>query len=202
MSSKEETVNRPLNAETEAALPAGPIPLLQRYEQISGIKLEKLPPSKQQPLERTGTLWPWSWPPELCAAFLADWDSQVYMASEPLRNLAMTPDPMGGGFLYERFCKPVIIEGIRKLQIMYDKPLGKLRPVPLGTFDFDLSKAPPGMRPEVFSINEWKFFGHVKNIPQGIRDTLAYMYTRWRSQGMDIMNPKDHATIDVGEVRR
>jgi len=190
--------DRPLDPETEAAMPAGPIPLLQRYETIVGAKLKKLPEKEALPLARTGAPWCWSWTPEQCAMFLSDWESQIYMASPLLRDLATTRDPMGGGFMFERFCKPPIVEAIRKVQIMYDKPLGKVQTIPKGTFSVDLRPAPPGMRPTIFHINDLAFWGHVTNIPEKLRDQLAYMHGRWYQNGMDQNNPKDNPTIDLG----
>ena len=191
---------RPLNPETEVAMPLGPIPLLQRYQQTVGVPLRKLSPTDAVTLERTGDRWHWSWSPEQVAMFLADWESQFYIASPLLRELALTKDPMGGGFIYERFCRTAIVEAIRKVQVMYDKPLGKLRPVPKGTFTVDLTSHPAGMRATKFRINDWEFFGRVTGITEKMRNTLAYMHGRWMEQGRDMMNPKDHPTTDLGRV--
>lgn len=195
-----ETQRRELNPQTEAALPAGPIPLLEQYEAVIGTRLAKLPKDKETTLERTGGKWGWSWTPQDAAMFLQSWDNQVYMASPLLRELAMTPDPSGGGFLYERFCKPPIVEAIRSIQIMYDKPLGKLRPVPRGNFSIDLRQRPPGRRPTKFRINDWEFYGLVQNIPEGIRNQLARMHSLWMERELRVNDPIDHEDVDLGAV--
>jgi hypothetical protein len=197
---KPEDKRRELDPVTEVALPSGPVPLLQKYESVIGIPLRKLKASEVKPLEQTGTPWEWSWTPDQVAMFLGDWDSQVYMASPLLKDMALTPDPMGGGFVFERFCRPDIINAIRKIQIMYTKPLGQLRPVPKGTYSIDLRKHPPGVRQKVFRINDWEFWGFVQNVPEGIRTTLAYMHSRWMAREMRVMDGADHVDDDLGAV--
>ena len=198
--SETENKRRTLDMETEVATLPGPVPLLQKYEGVIGIPLRKLSLSETKVLDRTGTPWPWSWSPEQAAMFMQDWESQVYMASPLLRDLALTPDPMGGGFLYERFCRPEIITAIRKIQIMYDKPLGKLRPVPKGRCSIDLRGHPPNVRPTKFRINDWEFMGVVNNIPTEIRDQLAYMHSRWYERELRVMDASDHLDVDLGAL--
>lgn len=204
MDPKEKSKDEPrtFNPETDAALPPGPIPLLTRYESIVGKKLRKMSEAEVTILEKTGGKWYWSWAPEQVAMFLSDWENQVYMASPLLRDLALTPDPMGGGAIYERFCRPEIIAAVRKIQIMYDKPLGRFRPVPRGTFTADLRPTPPGLRPKVFSVNDWKFWGRVENLPEKLAQTLRYMHGRWMATELRRMDGMDHAPIDVGAANQ
>jgi hypothetical protein len=204
MTPKEQSKDemRTINPETEAVLAPGPIPLLQRYETIIGSKLRKLGEAEATVLAKTGGKWYWNWLPEQVAMFLSDWDNQVYMASPVLRDLALTQDPMGGGALFERFCRPEIIAAIKKIQVMYDKPLGKFRPVPKGTFSADLRACPPGLRPKVFSVNNWKFWGLVKDLPEDLATTLAYMHSRWMGAEMRRMDGMDHSVINVGDANR
>ena len=192
---------RELDPETEVAIAPGPIPLLQRYEGVIGSPLRKLPPSQQRALEKTGIPWPWSWTPEQCATFLQDWESRIYMAAPILRDLAMTKDPAGGGFLYERFCRPEIVDAIRKVQVMYDQPIGRLRPVPQGKFSVDLRLHPPNVRPTKFRINNWEFMGLVRNLPEDIRNQLAHMHSLWMEREERVMNPMDHPETNLGIVR-
>jgi hypothetical protein len=186
---------------TEVVMPEGGIPLFHQYEAIIGQPLRKLPKAQAITLPQTGELWFWNWTPEQVGLFLSNWDSQIYLAHPLLAELAYTPDPGGGGCLYERFCAPAIREAIKKVQIMYHQPLSRVTAIPKGNCKVDLRAAPPNMRPTVFHIGDLSFSGLVTGIDPRLRDQLAYMHSRWASEGYRIMQAMDHPVSDLGETR-
>jgi hypothetical protein len=201
MATGTETKDPRRDPDTEVAMPAAGIPLLAQYERIIGKTLTKLHKDNATVMPQTKGLWFWSWTPEQVGLFLSNWDSQIYVAHPLLKDLAWTPDPGGGGLMYERFCKPEITAAIKKIQIMYHKPLSAITAVPKGNSSVDLRPAPPNMRSGVFTIGNISFSGLVTGIDRRLRDQLAYMHSRYCGEGYRIMQAMDHGTQDLGEVR-
>lgn len=175
--------------------------LLRDYESAVGQPLRKL----AQPVMLANTVeWPWSWSPEEAGIFLADWTSKILLVNATCRALAFTVSPDGRSLMYERFCNAELRDAIQKVEVMYDVPLGAVPPVPVGPHTIDLRRCPhvPGVRPTVFTVNHWHFFGVVKNISKELFDQLSYMHGVWYADKLRAFAGNDHEIRDLGEVRR
>jgi hypothetical protein len=199
---------RPIGEDVQVVAPpkaSGPkraVDLLAEFEEFIGRPLEKLDTPIIIPIkDGVDATWQWSWDAEVCAAFLAEWDSSIFVMHKNLRELATTPAPGKRNLMYELACSPAVRQRIDGVLAATEAPEGNIPPIPTGPYNIDLRGHANYQRPGEFVINSWRFYGVVKGISKDMYDQLAEMLGRYVDEGFRLTRGDDHEDVDLGRVR-